>query len=98
RPVELLKLYFLDDGYKIEPPESFIVEYWDGSRWQAVKNETRQPARPAGRRPNSLLFKNAITTSKFRLTFNHKANCFTGLTELEAWGHAPLPLSAPTER
>src|SRR5262249_35281221 len=97
RPVESLKLYFLDDGTKIVPPEKFTVEYWDGKNWQTSTRDIRGPAAPEGRRPNAVTFEKPITTSRFRITFVCKPGEFTGLTEIEAWGHAPLPLSAPTE-
>jgi hypothetical protein len=98
RPVESLKVYFLDDGETIVPPETFTVDFWDGNAWQPVRGETRLPAQPAGRRPNSVVFAQAISAARFRITFTHQPGAYTGLTEIEAWGHTPLPLSPPTEQ
>jgi hypothetical protein len=96
RPVEELKLYFLDDGAGIRPPARYDVEVWDGRAWVAVPAARRTPLRPVGRRPNVVSFRRPVETSKVRVVFTHRPGSSTGLTELEAWTRATLPLPEPT--
>jgi hypothetical protein len=96
RPIESVKLYFLEDATTIKPPASYTFEYWKDGAWQSVTNEKRIPELPEGRRPNTVTFAAPIATEKFRFTFTHAPGAFTGLTEVEAWGHADLPLSPAT--
>lgn len=92
RPLDTVKLFFLDDGTKIVPPASFTVETWDGQRWQSIPEEKRSPAQPTGRRANVVRFPQR-ETAKLRVVFRHAKSGRTGLTELEAWGPATLPIA-----
>lgn len=96
RPVETIMLYFLADSAGIAPPESYLVERWVGSRWVAFSGEQRDPARPEGHRAN-VVSVSGVETSRLRVTLNHRPGWSSGLSEIEAWGHAPLPLPEPTE-
>jgi hypothetical protein len=95
RPIDVAKLYFLDDGQGIVPPTKFELEYFDGQAWKGVPGQQRSVDTPVGRRPNAVAFPTLETTA-LRAVFTHAANGKTGLTEFEAWGHAQLPL-APAE-
>jgi len=100
RPIEAVKLYFLDDseekdGKPIAAPESYQLQYWDGEKWADIPNQKRNYDTPMGHRANLITFP-TLETEKIRVTFKHASGKFTGLTEIEAWGHADLPLSAPT--
>jgi hypothetical protein len=95
RPVEQLKLYFLDDGAGVRPPSRYAVEIWNGSAWVPAPAASRSPLRPAGRRPNVVSFARPVETSRVRVTFTHRAGSRTGLTELEAWARVELPLPEP---
>ncbi len=96
RPVSSLKLYFLDDGDTLRPPKDYEVEYWKDGTWLKVPASTKYPRQPEGLRPNIVSFAAPVSAEKFRFTFIHNPGSFTGLSEIEAWGHATLPLSAPT--
>ncbi len=85
RPLDSVKLYFLDDGEKVVAPESFAVEYWNGQAWAAVPKQTRTPAQPTGHRANVVSFP-TLGIQKLRVVFTHGKGGRTGLTELEAWG------------
>jgi hypothetical protein len=92
------KLYFLDDGKGVVPPEKFEIEYWDGKTWVPVANLMRLPEKPAGRQSNAagLLITEKgdtrpIETEKIRAVFTHARGGVTGLTEFEAWGSDPPP-------
>jgi hypothetical protein len=86
-----LKLYFLDDGKGVVPPEKYDVEYWDGKAWVAPAGLKRTPEKPAGHLANRVLFLDdheaivPLETEKFRVTFAHAKGGTTGLTEFEAW-------------
>jgi hypothetical protein len=71
------------------------VEEWTGGRWRAVRGQVRTPARPEGHRANTVAFPR-IRTAKLRVVFTHRPGAATGLTEIEAWTHTPLPLPPPT--
>jgi hypothetical protein len=91
RSIWFLKLYFLDDGTGVVPPESYEVEYWDGRAWVAPAGLSRGLEKPAGRRANRVSFLDKLgatqilTTDKVRVTFTHAKGGVTGLTEFEAW-------------
>ena len=96
RPVERVALYLLDDGSGIRPPARYEVQVWSGGAWIAPPGAHRSPRRPEGHRPNVVTFDRPVETSKVRVVFTHRRGASTGLTELEAWGRADLPLAAPT--
>ena len=85
RPLDRVKLYFLDDGEKVVAPESYAVEYWNGQAWADVPKQTRTPAQPTGHRANVVSFP-TLDAQKLRVVFTHGKGGRTGLTELEAWG------------
>ena len=95
RPVEALKLYFLDDGGRIRAPARYDVQMWSDGAWVEIPNQRRSPDAPMGRRANIVAF-GRIVTPKIRLVLTHRPGATSGLTELEAWAHADLPLPAPT--
>jgi len=95
RPIDTVKLYFLDDGTDIVAPRSFHLESFEQDRWREMPQQRRTPAKPAGHRANVVQFA-AINVSKLRVSFQHAAPARTGLTEIEAWGsdtgrYAPAP-------
>jgi hypothetical protein len=97
RPIDTIKLCFLDDGTDsdISPPERYELERWTGQGWVAIPGQTRTPSEPDGRRANVVRFP-TIKTTKVRAVFRHSAGVRTGLTEFEVWGAAELPVeSAP---
>jgi len=101
RPVETLKLYFLDDSTgnagEVRPPLRYTVETWTSGRWVEVPGggQRREPAEPTGHRPNVVTLGD-ITTSKLRFVFTPRPGAATGLTEIESWAHTDLPLALPT--
>jgi len=85
RPLDTVKLYFLDDGEKIVAPVRFDLEYWTGQTWAAVPKQTRTPVQPTGHRANVVNFP-TLNAQKLRIVFTHAPGGRTGLTEVEAWG------------
>ncbi len=99
RPLEMVKLYILDDGanQKVRAPQSFSVQYWDGDNWSLVPNTQRSPLKPRGHLPNIVQFPQ-VASSRLRITFTPQAGAAVGLSEIEVWGKSQLPLSAPNVR
>ena len=93
RPLENVKLYLLDDGAgrAVRAPAAFDLQFWDGAAWQTVPQQRRTPAQPQGHRPNIVAFP-ALRASRLRVVLKPQPGASLGLTELEAWGRAPLPL------
>ena len=96
RPIEVVKLYFLDDGEGVTAPAAYALEAWVGGRWRKIRGQRRRPTSPEGHRANVASFPR-LETSRIRAVLTHRAGAASGLTEIEAWGHADLPLAPPTE-
>lgn len=92
RPVSRLELYYLDDDRGVERPSSYEVSYWDGEQWRDMAGLEKEFSTPVGHRANTLTFEE-VSTSKFRVTMYPQPGAALGLTEIEAWGHVPLPLA-----
>lgn len=94
RELERVRLYFLDDGAGVVPPQSARVEYWDGT-WK-VLGELGGEGRPAiqGHLPSELAFA-PLRAGKVRLELVHAKGGKSGLTEIELLGRAKLPVEAP---
>ncbi len=95
RSIDIVKLYILDDqaaelATRVRAPEAIQLEVWVNDAWQKLQAEP-QPAKPTGHRPFTLTFP-TLRTQKLRATLTHTGNSRSGLTELEAWGNADLPL------
>ncbi len=98
RPIDAVKLYFLDDSTSVTPPASYRVEVWRDNRWTGISGEVHAPLRPTGRRANVLSFP-TLTTTRLRVTLTPRPGAALGLSEVEAWSRATLPLapaSAPS--
>jgi hypothetical protein len=91
RKFHTAKLYFLDDGTGVVPPERFELEYWDGKSWAAIPDQTRTPEKPTGRRANVVRFP-VLEAAKVRVVLHHSKGDKAGLTEFELWGDAKLPV------
>ena len=97
RPLETVKLYFLDDDDGIAPPAGYRVEAWRDGTWIDIPAQERRPLEPTGRRANVVTF-DEIATSKVRVVLTHQAGKASGMSEFEAWGHADLPLTRASAR
>ncbi len=93
RSIHTIKLYCLDDGTGILPPERIELERWDGQAWQAIPGQSRSPEKPTGRRENVIQFP-TTAMEKVRAVLHHAVGGKSGLTEFEAWGDGERPVSA----
>jgi hypothetical protein len=96
RPLDMVKLYLLDDGKGVTAPARFDLQLWRDGAWQEIPDQRRSPPEPQGRRANVVSFPR-VTTSKLRVTLTHQPRSASGLTELEAWARVNLPLPPPVE-
>jgi hypothetical protein len=81
------------------PPTGYELQIWDGSerRWASPPEQLKRPDTPEGRRANWITLPE-LTTSRIRVVLQHRAGATSGLTEVEAWGAAGLPLPRPVGR
>ena len=101
RSLQTLKLFFLDDGDSrdtdVRVPKSIDVEAWVDDHWATVELPaalTSDPSKPSALRGHTAteISLNAMRTSKIRVRLEHQPKFSSGLTEIEAWGEATLPL------
>jgi len=73
-----------DDRGGVQAPESYTVQYYDGSQWRDAAGQVRTPDKPIGGAVNSVKF-DRVTAAKVRVVFTHKGQAKSGVTELEVW-------------
>ncbi|MBL8816075.1 MAG: discoidin domain-containing protein [Planctomyces sp.] len=87
----------LDDvnipGAKVRAPESIRLDILESGEWKSLVTES-SPERLEGHRPVRLNFP-PTAISRFRLILQPKPGFAVGLTEIEAWGDAALPVEIP---
>ncbi len=77
-------LTFYDDGGGVRTPTSYDLQYWNGSAWLSVPNQTRADPQPVGNASNRITFP-ALTTSQLRVVApNAGGGTGWGLSELRA--------------
>lgn len=93
RTFNQIKLYLFNDGGGVQPPASYVVEYWDGSSWAAPANQTKSPLVPTAAINSAANLANTVntvdfdtvTSQKIRVTFNKANGTASGLVELEVF-------------
>lgn len=84
REFQRLEIGFFDDRGGVQAPESYRIEYFDGSTWKPAANQRRSPEKAVGGAMNSVRF-DKVTAAKVRLVCTHKGEAKSGVTELEVW-------------
>jgi hypothetical protein len=79
-----VELAIYDDRGGVQPPADYAVEYYDGKKWQAVKDLHKSPQRPAGGQFNEIRFE-PVTTSNIRVVFRHTGKSRSGVSEVFVW-------------
>ncbi|MBE7212118.1 MAG: RICIN domain-containing protein [Gluconacetobacter diazotrophicus] len=88
RPVTLqgVNLVFYDDGGGVRVPTGFDLQYWTGSDWTSVPNQSRHQASPLANGPNEIDFP-ALSTSRIRVVApNRGGGTGWGLSEFQGFG------------
>ncbi|NOU91775.1 hypothetical protein GC093_00780 [Paenibacillus sp. LMG 31456] len=90
-----VKLYLFNDGGGVQAPASYLIEYWNGSDWKGLINQTKTPAVPEAALSSqatpettlNMVNFDTVTSSKLRVTFTNKGGSYSGLVELEVLLH-----------
>ncbi|MFF3468116.1 glycosyl hydrolase family 65 protein [Streptomyces sp. NPDC002619] len=83
-PVSDVRWYGYDDGGGVRPAADYRLQYWTGTAWDDIPDQTRNRAEPAGNGLNRVTFP-AVTTDRIRLLFTNPAGAYVGVSELESW-------------
>ena len=96
RPLHTVKLYMLDDGEGIVPPQSLKLLYAAEEKgdWKPVPDQKRSPTELAGRQPTEIRFPE-LAVRRLHVVFEHGDKGKARLTEIEAWGPGKLPYIPP---
>ncbi len=91
RSVHTIRLYVIDDGKDVVPPQAFRVRHRidDHSSWEEIPTTGVQLQ---GSRASTIKIPETALR-QVELTFQHAENGRTGLTEIELWGDAVRPVS-----
>jgi len=73
-----------DDRIGVTAPRKWWIEIWTEGDWKTVENKLLAPANPTGGMFNRARF-SPVTTSRFRVVFEHNGAGRSGITELLAW-------------
>lgn len=97
REIDLVQLYVLDDSddanpSSIRPPVSIQLEAAIDGDWETIEAKVSS-LKPEGHRPFALRFEKR-KVRKLRVSLTHDGAWRSGLTEIEAWGDAVLPVPA----
>jgi hypothetical protein len=79
-----VELAIYDDRGEVQAPQSYAVEYWDGSAWKPVANVKLSPEKPAGGQFNEAAF-DPVAASKVRAVFTHRGKARSGVSEMFVW-------------
>jgi len=95
RTIHTVKLFPLDDsrekGSAIRAPQRIELHAWRDNEWRSIKAMGDVLNNPQGHRANVVKF-DPIEVAKLRVTLHHRSDGKSGLSEIEAWGDASLPL------
>lgn len=75
----------------VRAPRSVSIDTWSGAAWEPLSITAQRPERPAGHMANRLSFAPREIT-KLRLTLEPDDGARVGLSEIELWGEASLPI------
>ncbi len=94
RTIHSVKLFVLDDAKlvdgKVRAPRAVRLDQFVDGEWSKIDCQQSNSV-IEGHRPLVLSFP-ALSISRLRVTLEHAEGFKSGLTELEAWGPAQLPL------
>jgi hypothetical protein len=90
-----VKLYIYNDGGGVQPPASYLIQYWNGSDWIDTTNSTKTPATPTATINSAATPENTLNTVNFdtvtsqnlKVTFTNQGGSYSGVVELEVYLH-----------
>ncbi len=94
RPITSIKLFFLDDGPQLRPPQSCSVMMDVNGQWTALSAAIMSHETPTGRTANTIRLTSPVSLRKLKLSLTHAEGSRSGLTEIEVWGDAIRPVKS----
>ncbi|RYG16011.1 hypothetical protein EON82_25545, partial [bacterium] len=82
-------LHLFGDEGGVQRPESYEIQYWDGSAWRLVENARKSPTVPVAGAMNTVAFR-PVRASRVRVVLTPRPGGSVGLTEIEVWEKAIL--------
>jgi hypothetical protein len=82
--VRRVELAIYDDRGGVQPPESYRIEWWDGTAWKATIDEVHTPELPVGSAWNVVRFQ-PFQSDRLRIVFRHKLPAKSGVSEVSVW-------------
>ncbi|MFC6859913.1 discoidin domain-containing protein [Zunongwangia atlantica] len=95
--INMIKIYFVEDNFKIRAPSQYQVQFWSDGKWKKIKNAKYQFNYPRARKANTIWFDD-ITTKKIRVLLIPEKGFNIGISELETWGDAKFPIRFPINK
>jgi hypothetical protein len=86
--VSRAEVHFVGDGRSLAAPKSYLVQYWDGTRWQDVTDQRRLPVSPETSAMNTVWFA-PVEASRMRVVLEHAAPSATAISEFRIWKGEP---------
>ena len=83
REISSVKLYPFADGETFAAPDSYTVEYQNGSQWLPVRAKEIIPDKPVGNTVNTIFF-DKVTAARIRINFKHESKS-VAISEVECY-------------
>ena len=81
RRVGSVELYLWGDGGNVKAPRRYVIQYWDGTAWTAVRVLSQVPLLPQVSSVNTVRIA-PVATSKMRIVFEHDLPAASGMSEV----------------
>ena len=88
RRVARAEIHFAGEGGRLAAPRSYLLQYWNGTQWQNVREARRLPLLPEASAMNTVWFA-PVETSRMRVIMEHAAPAASAVTELRIWKDEP---------
>lgn len=82
------EIHFAGDGGGLAAPRSYLLQYWNGTRWLDVREERRLPTTPQAAAVNTVWFA-PVETGRMRVVMEHAVPSASAITELRIWKDEP---------
>jgi hypothetical protein len=83
REISSVKIYPFADGENFAAPDSYTVEYQNGSQWLPVRTKEIIPDKPVGNTVNTIVF-DKVTATRIRINFKHESKS-VAISEVECY-------------
>jgi hypothetical protein len=84
RPIETIKIYFVEDA-RSTAPIHYEIDYWENGKWHSYQPTSINPSNPTTNRSNTIEVPQKLV-SGIRVRMKASTGKTVTLSELEAWG------------